>query len=412
MTTVKYLLLALLLAGCDTSSTTDSGTPDSYQTDGGPDRGPTDGPVGESLTDRGADAPPPPTHWERIDDTAPTVEEHTVTVLKSRLVLIAGGNKYDGDDHYQDQAFLFDRTKSPKFSSAGTMTTQRGLHTATLLNDGRVLVTGGQSDTNYLERTELYDPAKNTWAKGPDMFKSRWSHSATLLQNGEVLVAGGFYSSDVTPSIVIYDPVHNTWKVPSATLNEGRMSHTATLLQNGKVLFAGGVQGSSFNNSTWLNSMEIYDPKTGTMSQSKVTMSKRRAGHTATLLPSGKVLIVGGFCGLKCTGDQQMDDLYDPASDTVAPLAHAGDLPSSHVAVRLLDGRVLVAGDNDTVNHINVVAYDPKGGGFWTKLDSLKIGRWGAEAALLDDGSVLVVGGATASSPTYLLAAKAEWFIH
>jgi len=414
MTRARYLwpLVCLLLVACgDKKSTDDTGTPDVSVGDGGTgDKGPWDTLPGEGLPpDITPDAKPSINKWVTIQDPAPLVEDHTVTLLKNGEVLIAGGNKYDGDDHFQDLAYRF-VPSTDKFTDAGKMTSQHGLHTATLLKDGRVLVTGGQSDTDYLKTTELYDPQKpatQAWTKGPDMFKSRWSHTATLLQNSEVLIAGGFYSSDVTASLVVYDPVQNNWKVPSAIMAEGRMSHTATLLANGKVIFAGGVQGSSFASMTWLDSIEIYDPGSGAMVASNVKMSKKRAGHTATLLQNGKVLIVGGYCGNNCGNGQLVDDIYDPATDTISPLAHAGDLPSSHVAVKLLDGRVLVAGDNDKVNYANVVAYDPKGGGFWSQLPPLPVGRWGGEATILDDGSVFVVGGATESNP-YTLTPSAQ----
>ena len=407
------------VTGCeDDTKSTDDGSVDTTpggEVGPGDDAGPGDATPDRPTGDLGPDGPRPPSKWETIQDpSAPRVDDHTVTLLGNGKVLIAGGNTYDGtDDHYQDKAHLYDPA-SQKFESGGTMTVARGEHTATLLVDGRVLVTGGKNDTDYLESTELFDPTKavaQAWSKGPDMAKSRWSHTATLLQSGEVLIAGGFYSSGSTPSIVIYVPSSNTWKFPSAQLNVARRGHTATLLPNGKVVFTGGIQGSgSIWSTDYFDSIEIYDPATGKMTLSKVTMSKQRNGHSATLLADGKVLIVGGVCLNDCKSDaKQVDDIYDPSTDTIVAVQHAGDLPSTHIAVRLDDKRVLVAGDTDKATAARAVAYEPVGGGFWTTLPDMAIGRWSAQAAKLKDGKVLVVGGVKESSP-YEYADKAELF--
>jgi hypothetical protein len=103
-----------------------------------------------------------------------------------------------------------------------------------------------------------------------------------------------------------------------------------------------------------------------------------------------------------------VNDVYDPITETVAGVAHPGSLPSGHAALRLDDGRVLVAGAAWDPTDL-VVLYDPQGGGSWTTAPPLAIGRWYARAALLHDGSALVVGGVTSSSP-YTLASRAERF--
>jgi hypothetical protein len=421
-TTRRWTLLAacvsvsLLLLACDDNGqvATDSTVgPDGPAADLG-DAGPAD--TGADLADDGPlqpDGPKLPAEWKTVQDPAPQVQDHTVTLLQSGEVLIAGGNAYDGnDDLFQDKTYRYDPVQN-RFVDAGNLATARAEHVAALLNDGRVLVTGGTGTTAYLKSSELYDPTKpaaSAWSAGPDMPQTRWAHSATLLNNGEVLIAGGFVSSDSTSTLLLFDPTNDSWKVPGATMTEGRKNHTATLLQNGKVLLAGGTQGASSSawQTTYLDSLEIFDPGAGTVTLSKVKMSKKRSGHTAALLPSGKVLIVGGFCGNDCAGGQEKDDLYDPTSDTLVGIAHIGSLPSSHVSELLNDGRVLVAG-GDSSELTKVVAFSPSGGGMWATLPSMDIGRWSAESTLLTDGTVLVVGGVTSSSP-YTYADKAERF--
>jgi hypothetical protein len=358
------------------------------------------------------DGPKPPAKWITIKNPAPQVEDHTATLLQSGEVLVVGGNHYTGTDQYQDKAYRF-VPSTEKFEAAGTMTTQRAQHTATLLADGRVLVTGGRNSSDYLKSTDIYSPTKpaaQAWAKGPDMFGHRWRHTATRLKSGEVLVAGGFRGSDSSATLVIFDPKLSAFKSPMAQLNVARRSHTATLLPGGKVVLTGGVQGSgSIWNTTYLDSIEIYDPKTGKLTLSKAKMSKQRAGHSATLLQSGKVLIVGGVCLNNCKSTaKQADDIYDPVTDTVTPLAHPGSLPSTHVAVRLKDNRVVVTGDISKSTYADVVLYHPTGN-FWTSLPKMSVGRWDPRAVLLNDGSVLVVGGVVDSSP-YTYAAAAERF--
>ncbi len=95
------------------------------------------------------------------------------------------------------------------WSSAGSMTQTREEHTATLLEDGRVLVAGGSIDgqTN-LASAELYDPATGTWTAAAPMTSGRSYHTATLLKNGKVLVAGGIGGGQ---SAELYDPASDTW---------------------------------------------------------------------------------------------------------------------------------------------------------------------------------------------------------
>jgi hypothetical protein len=123
------------------------------------------------------------------------------------------------------------------------------------------------------------------------MNATRDSHTATLLPNGMVLVAGGLASPgsrNNTNSAELYDPTTQTW-TNTGSLNVARAYHTATLLPNGKVLVVGGVD----TNMNSLSSMELYDPASRTWTLIG-NLSIARNGHTTTLLPNGKVLIAGG----------------------------------------------------------------------------------------------------------------------
>ena len=327
-------------------------------------------------------------------------------------MLIAGGYNELNASTYQDAAYLY-KPAQDDFVPAGKMTAARTEHTATLLADGTVLVAGGKNTKDYLETAEISDPSKpaaSAWTAAISMFKSRWGHAASALKDGRVLITGGFVSMDSTTSIVLYDPKTKSWQVPGAMMSVARRYHTSTLLNNGKVLLIGGMQG--YSNSTWsyLDSIEIYDPTNGKMIVSKAKMSKKRVSHTATLLASGEVLIVGGYCGKDCAGGKLVDDIYDPITDTISPLQHAGPLPIGHMAALLKDGRVLVAGDNDATANKITLLYEPTSGGNWSKQPDMLQGRWSGSATRLNDGSVLIVGGLLDSNPmTY--ASKSERFV-
>src|SRR5205085_2654756 len=134
-------------------------------------------------------------------------------------------------------------------------------HTATLLNNGMVLIAGGTDGIGgALSAAELYNPATGTFTPTGSMTTTRYSHSATLLNNGMVLIVGGCCSSSggVLATAELYDPATGTFNATGALII-AREVHTAILLNNGMVLIAGGHDGlSSFA------SAELYLPPTVT----------------------------------------------------------------------------------------------------------------------------------------------------
>jgi hypothetical protein len=150
---------------------------------------------------------------------------------------------------------------------------RRDAPTATVLPSGKVLIAGGAgvSESDSLSSTELYDPATNTFAAPADtasMNVARTDATATLLPSGKVLIAGGYQGdSGAVSSTELYDPATNTFAAPAdtASMNVKRNDATATLLPSGKLLIAAGIGGPQCPNTcAFLSSTELYDPATNT----------------------------------------------------------------------------------------------------------------------------------------------------
>ena len=170
------------------------------------------------------------------------------------------------------------------------------------------------------------------------------------------------------------------------SLKVARSGHTATLLPNGKVLIAGGASGSGF-----LGSAEIFDPQTSTFRQI-ASMTTPRAGHTATLLPNGTVLIIGG--AERSDRTLASAEVFDPATESFTTTASMGTPRTDHSATLLPDGRVLVAGGADVWPNSLASAelYDPKTRTF-SPTGSMNEPRRPAGVVLLKSGQVLICGG-------------------
>jgi N-acetylneuraminic acid mutarotase len=264
----------------------------------------------------------------------------TGTLLNDGRVLVSGGQGTGGV--YLSSAELYTPDSgSGSWSAAGSMSTGRYGQTATLLADGRVLVTGGKNGTTFLASAELYDPATNTWSLAGSMAVARYYHTATLLNNGKVLVTGGSNPSTLS-SAELYDPATNTWS-PANSMTAPRYGQTATLLSNGKLLVTGGVGTTGTQSST-----ELYDPAVGTWS-SAGSMANPRVWATATLLTnagSDQVLITGGASAVYKT------ELYNPATDTWSSAGFMAAARYGDAATLLNNGKVLISGGSDSSGNL------------------------------------------------------------
>ena len=278
------------------------------------------------------------TFAEIVGENGGGIFGHTATLLPNGKVLLAGGfvnSVWDyGGSTSSNGASLYD-SATGEFTGTGNMTASRGGHTATLLANGKVLFAGGadQDPTGTgLASAELYDPSTDSFTQTGSMAVGRFLHTATKLQDGRVLIVGGVLrsASDPVATAEIYDPATGIFTMTGA-MATARERHTATLLSDGRVLIVGGT---TFTGTT--ATVEVYDPSTGSFSVTG-SMAQARTCHTATLLPNGKVLVVGGE-------ENSAAEVYDPATGSFSITGGMEFGRLGHSATLLPNGSVLVAG--------------------------------------------------------------------
>jgi N-acetylneuraminic acid mutarotase len=232
------------------------------------------------------------------------------------------------------------------------MNMPRGFHTATLLSDGRVLVTGGLSagdgNDNFVEKSaEIYDPKTGIWTLVNKMSFARYGHTATLLPEGAVLIVGGSGPSGdlvYTVRAEIFDPNSGLWKNVDS-LSTARGFHTAVLLTNGNVLVAGGLTLPA-NSANRTMTAELYQPSSGKWRSTGSMAVPRSAGATGgALLPDGRFFITGGRTSAS--------EIYHPDTGTWELLNNMAVQRSFHAVTLFLDGTVLVSGGENAQGFIS-----------------------------------------------------------
>jgi hypothetical protein len=269
----------------------------------------------------------------------PRILPATVTLPGGRLLMVGGGHDIEQSlpaGGYR--AEIFDPGGGESILTGSTVE-PRAWGTATLLEDGRVLVAGGEAQGAAVATAELFDPRSGTFVATGSMSRPRSYHAAILLDDGRVLIVGGA-GSDEPLSAELYDPETGTFgpagpmAVPLAT------DFSATRLDDGRVLLVGGWD----DHGSLLAAAQVYDPDTGRFTQTG-SLPAPRMRHSAALLADGRVLIVGGWDGSD-DATAQGDDafIYDPATGTFAPTASLTVQRLAPFVVTLGDGRVLVVG--------------------------------------------------------------------
>jgi hypothetical protein len=326
-------------------------------------------------------------------------------LLAGDEVLVSGG--YNELSQVNETAEAFNPSDGSSY--ALPMVAGRAEHTTTVLNDGKVLITGGIGiNGEVLASAELYDPRTGSFSAVGAMHTPRFRHTATLLADGSVLIAGGYNSAAMDRAEIFFPagstfPVSNAFVEVPARMSAARAYHSATALQDGSVLLCGGA-----SNGQVLDTAEVFVPTpfasqlgqfvSGGSTGVLWRMSTPRFRHTATLLPNGQVLIIGGKDNALRTLNTA--EVFKPAQVlTLSTFAAAGQLSqprADHSATLLADGAVLVAGGSAS-NQASASAEIYRGGRFTAVRSPLSNARSSHAAVLLSNGAVLLLGGENGS---------------
>lgn len=280
---------------------------------------------------------------------------HTASLLANGNVLVAGGFTALGNSTGTTSHAEIFYPASNAWVHTAPMLSSRAFHAAVLLPDGNPMFLGGFSNGAYLSSTEVFYSTSHRWFQGPAMPEPRGQFTATVMHDGRILVVGGLNAANgVLNSARYFDPTTLAWSA-AGSLNFARHSHTATLLRDGRVIVIGGNDGTNE-----IALAEIFDPTVGANGTwSRVTtlggndLSIPRQNHTATLLPDGKIMVVGGFTALggAITFNEGFD--VDFSSFQMQGQFQQSGKRGDHATILLPDGNLLTAGGFDGLNYLS-----------------------------------------------------------
>lgn len=356
-------------------------------------------------------------------------------LLKDGKVLVFGGDYYlkpygrsglQGDFSKSISAEIFD----PK---TNTFTLKKGLdrkiynnYGATLLNDGRILVTGGSNGFGksgiVYNTSEIYDPETDTVTQGPNMNSPRENHASVLLKDGRVLIFGGLIGKVdnwLNNTAEIYDPVQNKFTLlESSPKFRPSGQNNVHVLSNGMVYIIRICENFVKSGYYTDYNFELFDPQTNNFNVIKFENIKNKGQYSynlykSVLLKNDKIVLfeVGSGRG---SGFNQVE-VYDPKTNNIQTIGSMKAKDRSGFGVTLLkDGNILITGGNTgytiTLKDTNTAEiFDTKKMKFYN-LDKMKTNYGLSEATLLNDGRVLITGGITRDWGTKM-PKKAEVFI-
>ncbi len=275
-----------------------------------------------------------------------------------------------------------------QWSATGPLQLARTGACAAALPDGRILVAGGQDSAGALRSVEIYQ-ADGTFAPAQDMLRARSGHACTTLSDGRVLVSGGLGDGAAVQG-ESFDAATNTW-TPAENGTE-RWNHTATLLPDGRVLLAGGETADGVTGL-----LEWFDPRTNRIRALHSNLSASRTLHASALLADGSTLVVGGWNGQNLLDAVELVELDGSVQDAaVLPAARAG-----HTATSLDNGCILIAGGLGVDGDLKSASLYCADSGTFQAAGDMAVARYTHLAVFLpNNGSVLITGGFSQGEPT------------
>jgi hypothetical protein len=315
---------------------------------------------------------------------------HTATLAGDGTVVVIGGSR--GLSILSNSIDRFD-PRTGNFAPIGVLANGREGHRTVRLANGKLLVTGGETVLADW-RAELVDERTGAVEPAGTPSVPRYSHSAVPLPDGRVMIAGGFTAGEgagfgISRSAEIWDPATRVFRRLASTLRTARAGHGATVLPDGRVLLAGG-----FSEDANYSFAEIFDPATETFSIAAAVDNRQRGNLGVALLPDGSVLMIGGESA-QAEPSSAVQRFRATGFDVLAGLVRSRTFAEPVV---LRDGRVMLFGGEigpGNVTTDTAESYSAANGGF--PIASLPEPRVGLTATRLNDGRVLIVGGESAS---------------
>ena len=322
---------------------------------------------------------------------------HTATLLDDGRVLVAGGRRLGEYGSTDANAQTYDPALGV-WRKASSMVQPRFVHTATLLEDGRVLVVGGRAPF-LLRGAEVYNPSTNTWSSAGRLANARAYHAAVRIGDGLVMVIGGMSVSPEgeipTATTEIYDAFTESW-IPASDMATARAAPTMVAFPDGRVLVTGGIGPDG----DVVASAEMYSPSTG-LWEPVGAMAEPRAGHTATLLPEGRVLVAGGISDDSGIALATVE-LYDPVIGEWSQSGGMSEGRLRHTASLMLGGNVVVIGGalegqpttlEESGATLGSAEIYERSTGSWASVDDMNSQRSNHATVVLDSGLVMTMGG-------------------
>ncbi|NBX16230.1 MAG: hypothetical protein EBR09_02575 [Proteobacteria bacterium] len=322
---------------------------------------------------------------------------HNIQILDDGRLLVAGGAW--GDLGGEQWAEIIDSKISKINTLEKPMAHLRSGATQAKLPDGRIMLIGGAADfDDALGTTDIFDPKSDKFIEGPAMAEARAGHASVTLPDGRIIVFGGSNGDNFSGSAEIWEPATGSFRTLSSQMKTARSGHTATLLNSTTVAIIGGetspAEKTAGDDAGYLAEIELFDIPTLSFIPETYRLQTGRTFHTTTALDENRILIAGGL-----SAPQQGTDhieIFDLRTKTVVFGGLLTGARALHTGSRLRDGTILFAGGVGqgtplaSTERCTVSNSDEV---LCSAGPKMSITRWMHAATLLPDGRLMISGG-------------------